>query len=501
MASPVAFARVPPRVVLLTLMALVNAGAFLWAASLQAPARDASPPPGSPPVPAVEPAPGTAPADDAPSPGAAAAPAGTETPAGAPIVVAADYDGIIHPVAAEFVDGVIGRAEARGAALVVLTLRTPGGLVDSTRTITSRMIAAKPPVAVYIAPSGSRAASAGFLITIAADVAAMAPGTSIGAAHPVSGDGAPVSDTVAKKAASDVAAYARSLAEKRGRNITLAEQAVVESRAFTDAEARSADPPLVDLIARDLDDLLAQLDGREIARFDGRRTVLHTKGASIERIEMTWRQRLLSTIAHPQIAYLLFSLGTLGLTIELWSPGAILPGVVGGVCLLLAFFAFQVLPVNYVGLLLVLFGIVLLILEVKVASVGLLAAGGLVSLVLGSMMLIDSPLPELQVGLRLILPIVFGIAVVLTMLVRLAVRAQRQRSVTGTAGLIGEHGRALSDIAAGGEGTVSAHGETWAATAEDAIAAGDAIEVVAVDGLTLRVRRQARRDPQPRTGN
>jgi membrane-bound serine protease (ClpP class) len=414
-------------------------------------------------------------------------------PSPVPVVVAAEYDGIIHPIAAEFLDGLIRRAEERGAVAVVLTLRTPGGLLDSTRTMTSRMIAAGPPVIVYIGPSGSRAASAGFLITLAADVAAMAPGTSIGAAHPVSGEGAPVSDTVAKKAASDVAAYARSLAEKRGRNVKLAEQAVLESRAFTDQEARAADPPLIDVIARDIGDLLAQLDGREISRFDGRRTVLRTKDATVERLEMTWRQRLLSTIAHPQIAYLLFSLGTLGLTIELWSPGAILPGVVGGVCLLLAFFAFQVLPVNYVGLLLVLFGIVLLILEVKVASFGLLAIGGLVSLVLGSMMLIDSPLPELQVGLRLVLPVASGIALVLLLLVRLAVRAQRQRSVTGAAGMVGDRGQALSDIPAGGSGTVSAHGETWAATADEAVVAGEAIEVVAVDGLSLRVRRRPHR--------
>jgi membrane-bound serine protease (ClpP class) len=419
-------------------------------------------------------------------------PAGEAAAPAAPVVVSAEYDGIIHPIAAEFVDASIARAEERGAAVVVLTLRTPGGLLDSTRTITSRMIVSKSPVVVFIAPSGSRAASAGFLITMAADVAAMAPGTSLGAAHPVSGDGAPVSDTVAKKAASDVAAYARSLAEKRGRNVTLAEQAVVESRAFTDVEARAAEPPLVEIIARDLDDLLAQLDGREIARFDGSRTVLHTKGARVERVEMTWRQRLLSTIAHPQIAYLLFSLGTLGLTIELWSPGAILPGIVGGVCLLLAFFAFQVLPVNYVGLLLVLFGIVLLILEVKVVSFGLLAVGGLISLVLGSMMLFDSPLPELQVGLQLILPVALGMAAVLSLLVRLVVRAQRQRAVTGASGMIGERGQAASEIPAGGTGRVTAHGESWAATAEEAVAPGEAVEVLAVEGLTLHVRRHVR---------
>jgi membrane-bound serine protease (ClpP class) len=317
----------------------------------------------------------------------------------------------------------------------------------------------------------------------------MAPGTSIGAAHPVSGDGSTVSDTVSKKAASDVAAYARSLAEKRRRNVKLAEQAVLESRAFTDQEARTADPPLVDLVAASLDELLRELDGRTVVRFDGRSIVVRSRDAAIERVEMTWRQRLLSAIAHPQVAYLLFSLGTLGLTIELWNPGAILPGVVGGICLLLAFFAFQILPINWVGLLLILFGIVLLVIEVKVASFGLLATGGIVSLLLGSMMLIDSPLPELQIGLRLILPVVGGLATVLLLLVNLAVQAQRRRPVTGPAGMVGERGRALSAIAPGRAGRVATHGEIWRALSHEAIEEGEAVEVVEVDGLTLRVRR------------
>jgi membrane-bound serine protease (ClpP class) len=409
----------------------------------------------------------------------------TETPR----VVAAEYDGIIHPVAAEFVDGLVARADATQAAVVVLTLRTPGGLVDSTRAITSRMIAARTPVVVFVAPSGSRAASAGFLITIAADVAAMAPGTSIGAAHPVSGDGAPVNETVAKKSASDVAAFARSLAEKRRRNVALAEQAVLESKAFTDVEARAADPPLVDLVAKDLPDLLAQLDGRTVSRFDGTTVQLRTAGATVDRVEMTRRQRFLSTIAHPQVAYLLFSLGTLGLTIELWNPGAVLPGVVGGLCLLLAFFAFQILPVNLVGLLLILFGVLLLVLEIKVASFGFLAIGGIVSLLIGSTMLFDAHVPELRVGLGLIVPVVLGLSAVVLLLVRLAVRAQRQRAVTGDAGMIGRRGRAATEIPAGGAGSVQTHGEIWSATSSESISAGDAVEIVAVEGLSVRVRR------------
>lgn len=405
-----------------------------------------------------------------------------------PLVVSAEVDAIIHPVSAEFMVSVIDRADAAGATLVVFTLRTPGGLMDSTRTIITRMLEARTPVVVWVGPGGARAASAGFLITMAADVAAVAPGTSIGAAHPVSGDGQPVDATLSKKAASDVAAYARSIASKRGRNVDLVDKAVVESRAFSDQEARAASPPLVDLTARDLDDLLQQLDGRTVTRFDGSSMTLDTTGARIEEVHMTWRQRVLSGIAHPQVAYLLLSLGTLGLTIELWSPGAVLPGVVGGLCLLLAFFAFQILPINYAGLALLLFGLLLLVLEVKVASFGLLATGGIVSLVLGSMMLIDSPQPELQVGMRLIAPVVAGLAGILLFLVRLAVTAQRRRSVTGSSGMIDETGRALTAIPAGGVGRIAAHGEIWNATAEEAVAEGDSVRVIAIEGLSLRVR-------------
>ena len=416
---------------------------------------------------------------------AAPPPAGPE----APLVVTAEVDAIIHPVSAEYMIATIDRADAAGAALVVFTLRTPGGLVDSTRSIITRMIAAKTPVAVFIAPGGARAASAGFLLTIAADVAAMAPGTAIGAAHPISGDGQQMDQTLAKKAASDVAAYARSLATQRKRNVALAEQAVLESKAFTDVEALQADPPLIDLVARDLGDLLAQLDGRAVRRFDGTEVQLHTANARLEHVGMTWRQRLLSAVAHPQVAYLLFTLGTLGLTIELWNPGSVLPGVVGGLCLLLAFFAFQILPVNYAGLALILFGLLLLILEVKVASFGLLAIGGLLSLVFGSLMLFDAPVPELRLALGFVLPLVLGFAAVVLGLVKLAIDAQRRRSSTGQAGMITEQGRTLTAIPAGGAGRVATHGEIWNATSDEAIAVGESVEVLAVDGLTLRVKR------------
>ena len=403
------------------------------------------------------------------------------------VVYTAEIDGIIHPVAAEYVRETLDKADAAGAALVVFTLRTPGGLVDSTRDINNSIIRAKTPVAVFVGPSGNRAASAGFLITIAADIAAMAPGTHIGAAHPVAGGGEKIDDTMAKKMASDVAAYARTMAAQRKRNVALVEQAVTESRSFTEQEALHADPPLIDLVANDVADLTRKLDGRTITRFDGRSETLHTAGAATVFVGMTWQQRVLSAVAHPQVAYLLLTLGTLGLTIELWSPGAILPGVAGAICLLLAFFAFQVLPVSYAGVLLILFGLGLIILEIKVTSFGLLAVGGIVSLFLGSIMLIDSPAPELQVGLRLIVPVTMGISFVLLFLVRLAVQSQRARPVTGSSGMLGEIGDALTSIDAGGRGTVRTHGEIWNAVADARIEAGDRVRVTAVDGLTLRV--------------
>jgi membrane-bound serine protease (ClpP class) len=405
-----------------------------------------------------------------------------------PVVYSAVVDALIHPVSAEFIKQTIARADTEDAALVVLTLRTPGGLVDSTRSINTSIINADTPVVVYVGPSGTRAASAGFLITIAADVSAMAPGTHIGAAHPVSGSGTVMDEVASEKAASDVAAYARSIASQRGRNVELAEKAVTESQSFTEREALDAEPPLVDFIATDFDDLIRQLDGRMVMRWDGETVVLNTANARIEEVEMSWRQELLSAIAHPQVAVLLFSLGTLGLTVELWNPGGIIPGIVGGLCLLLAFFAFQILPINYVGLLLILFGLLLLVAEMMTTTFGLLATGGIVSMMLGAVMLVDSPAPELQLGWPFIVASMIGLGAVTALLARLGVRAQVQRPVTGRAGMIEAVGRALSPIGPGVRGHVSTHGEIWAATSNEDINAGDQVRVVFVDGMLLTVR-------------
>jgi membrane-bound serine protease (ClpP class) len=413
--------------------------------------------------------------------------AAQSAPASSDSVIVVEYDGIIHPIAAEFFDEVLTRADTSGARLVVLLLRTPGGLLDSTRTMVSRMITARTPVAVYVAPSGSRAASAGFILTIAADVAAMAPGTHIGAAHPVSATGQePPDETVSDKAAADTAAYARTLAEARGRNVALAAEAVLQSRAFTDQEALTASPPLIDLVAADVNDLLAKLDGRRIHRFDGREQTLTTANSTIERMEMSRRQQLLSAIAHPQIAYMLLSLGMLGLIVELWNPGAIFPGVVGAICLLLAFFAFQVLPVSTAGILLVMLGIGLLLLELKVPSFGVLGIGGVISLVAGAVML-TSEVPGVNVSFRAIVPVAVATGGLVLLLGRLAMRAQRQKPVTGAEGLMGERGHALTDVPAHGEGQVSVHGEIWRATSAAPVRQGARVRVVAIEGLTLTV--------------
>jgi membrane-bound serine protease (ClpP class) len=404
-------------------------------------------------------------------------------------VYVADVDGIIHPVSAEYMIRTMDRADSAGATLTIFVLRTPGGLLESTREIITHMLAVRTPVVVFVAPSGARAASAGFLLTIAADVAAMAPGTHIGAAHPVGAAGAKLDDVTAKKATEDVAAFARTLAGRRHRNVDLAAQAVIDSRAFTDEEASGASPPLVDLVARDVPELLRALDGRSITRIDGSKVIAHTAGVDVVEIGMNWRQRVLSAIAHPAVVYILLSLGTLGLTIELWSPGAVLPGVAGGLCLLLAFFGSQILPVNFAGVLLIVFGVALLVLEVKVTSYGVLTAGGLTSLFVGSMILMDTPAPELQLSRQLVLSMVVGIGTIAVFLTRLAVTSQRLPAATGVSGMIGNVGRALTPIEPRRTGQVLAHGEIWTATSADVIAEGDAVVVTNIDGLTLTVRK------------
>jgi membrane-bound serine protease (ClpP class) len=411
-----------------------------------------------------------------------------------PVALVAELDGIIHPVSAEYLTDVIDESDTSGAVLVVLVLRTPGGLLESTRTIVSRMITSRAPVVVFVAPSGARAASAGFIITLAADVAAMAPGTHIGAAHPVSGGGQQTSDVMESKAAADTAAYARSLASARGRNVDLSGKAVFESRAFTEREALDAKPPLIDLVASDLDRLLRDLKSRTIRRFDGRTMTLPAVDVEVRRVEMTTRQRFLSAIAHPQVAYILMTLGLLGLTVELWNPGAVLPGVVGVLSLLLAFFAFQVIPMGTAGLLLILFGIALLLAELAVPS-GLLGVGGTIALTIGSIMA-TRQVPGVQVHPGAILPAALALAAAILLLGRLALQAQRRAPQTGAEAMIGDVGRTRSPLAPDVPGQIDARGEIWRAVSSTALPAGAPVRIVGMDGLTLSVEPLNDRPPE-----
>ncbi len=396
-----------------------------------------------------------------------------------------ELEGVVHAVSAAHVVAAIDRADAEGAPLLVLRLDTPGGLDVSMRQIIDRMLNCRTPIAAFVGPSGARAASAGFLITIVADIAAMAPGTNIGAAHPVSGMGGPMDETMAKKVTQDAAAYIRGKAERRGRNVELAEKAVVESRSFTEKEAREG--KLIDLVVQDVPELLAALDGREVTRFDGSKTRLALEGATPVRVAMNWRQAVLSLIARPEVLFLLLLGALAGLGTEISHPGLIFPGVVGALCLVLFLFASQILPVNGAGVLLILLAIVLFVAEIKVTSYGLLTVGGIVAMILGAMMLIDSPVPELRLRLSLLLPAALVMAAWCLTLVSLVVQARSRTAVTGASGMVGQE--CVADTALSPDGFVRVMGERWRAVAEAAVAPGERVRVVSVEGLTLRVRR------------
>ncbi|MDX1643881.1 MAG: nodulation protein NfeD, partial [Thermoanaerobaculia bacterium] len=411
----------------------------------------------------------------------------------APTVVTIELGMIIHPVAAEFVRRSLDEADAMGAEALVIQLDTPGGLLTSTREIFTAMLGAKTPVVVYVSPSGAQAASAGFFLLMAADVAAMAPGTNTGAAHPVAGSGEEIEGVMAEKVEQDAAATIRSLAARNGRNAEMAEVAVVESRSFTADEA--LDVGLVDLIAAGLPELLTAIDGREVILDGDERRTLSTAGAALHTITMGPFQRILSTLAHPNIAYLLLTLGGLGLYFELSNPGAILPGVIGGICLLLAFFALSVLPVNYAGIGLIILALLFFIAEVKVTSYGLLTVAGVTSLVLGSMMLFETVDPAIRVSMDVIFTVALISLLVVAFLVTMVVRVHRTQVRTGSEGLIHERGVARGVLEP--RGKVFVHGEIWDAVADARIEAGAPIEVVGVDGMLLRVRPVAETSSPP----
>ena len=399
------------------------------------------------------------------------------------LVMRARIKSVIHPISSELILDALSAADKAGAAVVVLELDTPGGLMTSTRDITTGILGAKTPVVVYVSPSGAQAASAGFFILMSADIAAMAPGTNTGAAHPVGAGGEDIEGTMAKKVEEDSAANIRSLAKRNSRNIELAQAAVLESRSFTADEALEG--KLIDLVAPSFDKLLEAIDGRTVKRGDAVVT-LHTRGARVEEIELSPLRRFLAVIAQPDIALILLTFGGLGLYFELMSPGAILPGVVGGICLILGFFAMSVLPVDYAGVALLVLALVLYIAEVKVVSHGVLGIGGTISLVLGALMLFKSPEPALRVSLEVIVSLaVFSLAVV-AFLMTMALRVRRAPVRTGLEGLVHEIGTARSAIDP--RGKVFVHGELWDAISDEPVASGDPVEVVAIRNLTLAVR-------------
>ena len=406
------------------------------------------------------------------------------------IVVLVSVDSIIHPVAEEFIVDSLDHANYLDAEAFVLELSTPGGLLTSTREIFTAMLESETPVVVFVSPRGSQAASAGFFLLMAADVAAMSPGTNTGAAHPVGGQGEEIEGPMGEKVAKDAAATIRSLATRNGRNAELAEEAVLESRSFTADEALEAG--LIDILATNVPDLLQELNGTEVAREGRDLVVLQTADARVETLEMSGFQKFLSTIAHPNIAYILMTLGGLGLYFELSNPGAVLPGVVGGICLILAFFALSVLPVNYAGIALIILAMIFFIAEVKVTSYGLLTVAGVISLILGSLMLFKSADPAIRVSLELIISMAVFTLVVVTFLVSMVVRAHRTQVATGAEGLLHKHGVTRTQV--GGRGKVFVHGEIWNASADEEIPAGTPVEVFSIDGLTLRVRPEAQRD-------
>ena len=410
---------------------------------------------------------------------AAAGPARAEIPV-------VELDGVVHAVSAAHVVQAIERADASGAPLLVIRMDTPGGLDSSMRQIIDKMLNCRTSVAVFVSPSGAQASSAGFIIMVAADLAAMSPGTSTGAAHPVAGLGQ-MDEVMSKKVTSAMAAYIRSKAERRGRNVEMAEKAVVESKSFTEKEALEL--KLIDLVAKDVPDLLAQLEGREVKRFDGTTVTLHLAGQRTVEVRMDWRQAILSAIARPEILFLLLLGALAGLGAEISHPGAIFPGVLGTVCLILFLFASQIIPVNWAGVLLIVLAIGLFAAEVKVASYGLLTLGGLVAMILGAMMLVDSPLPELRVDPWKLVPFILAFAAFTIVLVRLVVQAQRRRSQTGAEGLVGRRGEAETGLAP--EGWVVVQGERWRARSGEPVTVHDPVVVESVEGLLLRVRKGA----------
>jgi len=400
----------------------------------------------------------------------------------APKVIVVDVDGVVHPITAEIASSAIERAKSEHASLLIVRLNTPGGLMDAMRETIEKIVSSPIPVVTYVAPSGGRAASAGFFILESGDVAAMAPGTNSGAAHPVA-MGVEMDAVMTQKVVNDAAAYLRSICAKRGRNSALAETAVRESKSFTEREA--LDQHLVDLIAPDEEHLLAALDGRTIVRFDGRSETLHTAGATIEVYEKSLRQKIVSAIADPNIALVLLVFGALCVYVEFSSPGLIAPGVIGAILVLMGLSAISVLPINWLGAALLILAFALFVLEAKFASHGVLGTGGAVSMVLGAVMLIDSPFPEMRVHWATAIALALPFSAITVFLLSLVIRSRRNKVETGPEGMIGETGAAVTELSPAGK--VFVHGEYWDAVSLRPAGAGARVRVTAIDKLKLTV--------------
>ena len=401
-------------------------------------------------------------------------------------VVLIKADCTIQPACADFLHSAILKTIDEKAECLIIELNTPGGLLKSTRVIVTDFLQSKVPIIVYVAPSGSQAASAGVFITLAANLAAMAPGTNIGAAHPVTMQGGQDS-IMNEKVTNDAAAFIRSISEKRNRNVEWAENAVRKSISITASEALKL--KVIDLEAENVNELLEKIDGREVTTVKGEVT-LHTKDAEIINYDMTFAQKILGLLSDPNIAYILFMLGIYGLFFELYNPGAIFPGVVGGICLILAFYSMHTLPINYAGLALIIFGIILFVLEIKIVSHGLLTIGGLVSLFLGSMMLIKENAfnQAMEISMELIILIVVLTAAFFLFAISMGIKAQRKKPATGQEGLIGETATALTNLNPFGE--VSVHGEIWKAESlKGNINEGEKIKVTGIENLLLKVEK------------
>ncbi len=405
-----------------------------------------------------------------------------------PLIMDLNLDGEVEPVLAAYVDEGLAAAAKQNAALVLITMDTPGGLSDSMKDIIQHVLASSVPVAVYVGPTGARGASAGFFILMSADVAAMAPGTRTGAASPVIAIGGftiGVDEVLRRKIMNDAMAFLRSYSEKRGRNAKLAEEAVTDARAFTEKEA--LDGKLIEFVATTPEELLRDLDGRTISRFDGSKTTLRLTNYQRSAFELSARQKFLARIVEPDMFFLLLILGTLGLYAEFTHPGAIIPGVVGAICSVLALYAMHLLPVNIAGVLLILTAVTLFVLEAKYTSHGVLLLGGVIAMIFGAIFLIRSPLTSGGVSLGMAVVVTLPFAAISVFLMRLVLRSRKWKPATGREELLREQGVAVSGLKSGVEGLIRIHGETWRAVSETDVVVGATVKVLRVEGLTLYV--------------